>query len=846
MAREPIRRTGLTRGRSGLPKTLGWTCIAIAAAIACGDSGQAGNGPAGSSGGGSEGTGTSSGATMGSSGSPGGSVAGASGNSSGGTGGSGSGASSSGASSSGASSSGGSGGGAGASGSGSGASSGGPDLGAPAYSQLVNPFIGTALNIQNKSGFAYDSGDVFPGAAYPLGMLYFSPDTPSKLPGGYKYEDNKIQGFSLTHFSGRGCTAYLDVPIMPIVGGVTTSPATVATYAATFSHANESANAGYYKVKLDTNVTVELTATPRTGVGRFTFPASSQSSTLLVNSAGSVNGVTASSVTIDGAAREIYGSAASHVGCGTNAYTIYFSAKFGSAFSGAGTWNGNAVSQALMSSTGTQSGAFVTFDTSQAPTVEMRVGISYVSLANARANLAAENPGMGFDAVRAAAEAAWDKRLSVIEVQGGSHNEQVAYYTALYHALLHPNLYSDGNGDYMGFDGKVHTAPAGHAQYHNIPGWDQYRTTARLRAVITPAESSDVAQSLVNDAQQGDGHVPRWQQTNADSHGMVGDGGSIWLADAYALGATAFDTAGALAAMDGGQAKLRENLLQYVNLGYIANDVSVTLEYANADFAIAQFAAALGDAAKATMYGARAQNWQKLFNKATGYLQPKDALGAWVAGFSPISQAGFVEGTASHYRWMVPFNLRGLFDLMGGNTAVVQALDTFFTKNNDGLASPYCWMGNEPSLNTPFSYAFAGAPARTQKVARDIELQLFTTAPSGIPGNDDGGTTSSWLVFAAIGIYPELPGVGGFVIGSPLFTSVTVHLAGGKLLQIHAPAAADNAPYVQGLKVNGTPTTSLWLPWSAVAAGGTLDFDLGTSASSWGTGAADAPPSFAH
>jgi predicted alpha-1,2-mannosidase len=327
---------------------------------------------------------------------------------------------------------------------------------------------------------------------------------------------------------------------------------------------------------------------------------------------------------------------------------------------------------------------------------------------------------------------------------------------------------------------------------------------------------------------------------------MIGDGGSIWIAEAYAFGATAFDTAGALVAMDGGQATLRENFTDWVNLGYVPSDVSMTLEYANADFAISQFAAALGDTAKATLYGMRAQNWQNVFNAGSGLLEPKDATGAWVGGITTSTGNGYTEGTAGQYRWMVPFNLRGLFDKMGGNASAVQALDTFFTKLNDGINSPYCWMGNEPSLNTPFSYAFAGAPDKTQKVARDIETQAYLTTPGGIPGNDDGGATSSWYVLAAMGIYPEVPGVGGFVIGSPLFTGVTLHLAGGKTLQINAPAAADNAPYVQSLKLNGMDTTSLWLPWSTVAAGATLDFTLGTSPSTWGTGAADAPPSFTH
>jgi predicted alpha-1,2-mannosidase len=823
--------------------------LAILAAVACGDSGQQGGGDNGGSGGGSGG---SSGASSGSSGASSGGGSGGSGSgSSGGSSGAGSGGTS--GSTSGGSSGGSSGGGSGSSSGGtSGSSGGGPDGGAPSLTPLVNPFIGTSEGTSPGLGFGYNSGDTFPGAAYPLGMVYFSPDTSKTLAGAYYYKDTTIKGISLTHFSGRGCSAEGDFPILPFVGAVTASPATsAATYTSPFSHSNELAAPGYYKVLLDgPDVTVELTATAHTGLARLTYP-SSTSSTLLFNASGSVNGVTASSIAIDSAAGEVSGSAKSVVGCGSNAYTIYFAAKFDAPIKSYGTWNGATVSASSTTSSGTQAGAFVAFDTTTNRTVNARIGVSYVSIANARANLDAENPGTDFDTVRAAADAAWNARLASVLVQGGTHDQQVIFYTALYHAFFHPNLFSDANGQYLGFDGMVHTAPAGHAQYQNIPGWDHYRAASQLRAILAPAETSDVAQSLVNDAQQGDGHVPRWEQQSADSHGMNGDGGSTMIANSYAFGATAFDTAAAFAAMDGGQAKIREGLTDYTTLGYVANatagnSAAITLEYSSVDFAIAQFAAAIGNTAKAAAYGKRAQNWANLFNAASGYIQPKDSSGSWTAGFSAISQTAFQEGCSAQYTWEVPFNLAGLFAKMGGNAAVVKRLDTFFTKLNDGPGSQYAFIGNEPSFEVPWEYAFAGAPAKTQSTLRNIQLQEFNTGTGGLPGNDDGGAMSSWYVFSALGIYPQLPGVGGFVIGSPAFTSATLRLGNGKTLQIHAPAAADDAPYVQGLKVNGAATTSVWLPWGTVSAGATLDFDLGTTAGSWGTGPNDAPPSFAQ
>jgi predicted alpha-1,2-mannosidase len=301
--------------------------------------------------------------------------------------------------------------------------------------------------------------------------------------------------------------------------------------------------------------------------------------------------------------------------------------------------------------------------------------------------------------------------------------------------------------------------------------------------------------------------------------------------------------------MINGQSKIREGLSDYLKLGYVAasttsNSADITQEYSNADFAIARLAKALGDTADYTTYLNRSNNWQHVFNTASGYIQPRNSDGSWAANFSPTSDNGFQEGDSAQYSWMEPFNLSGLFGLMGGNTKVVSRLDTFFSKLNDGPTSPYAFMGNEPSFEVPWEYDFAQAPAHTQNVIRQIQMQLFKNATGGLPGNDDGGAMSSWYVFSAIGLYPEITGVGGFVIGSPLFTSVKVQLAGGQTLQINAPGASDASPYVQALSLNGNATTSLWLPWSIVQKGATLNFTLGSSATSWGSGVGDAPPSY--
>jgi predicted alpha-1,2-mannosidase len=596
--------------------------------------------------------------------------------------------------------------------------------------QYVNPFIGTT-----------NSGDTFPGADYPTGMVQWSPDTTSNPPGGYYYGDNTIKNFSLTNFSGRGCSDEQDIPFMPYVGAVNTSPATSpSTYYSTFAHSSESASPGYYKVHLDgPNVTTELTATARTGQGQFTYQPSSQS-TMLINPGGSINGNTSNTgFTIVGN-NEVTGYDTSTVGCGGNHYTLYFAAYFDHTFTSEGTWNGSTVNHGSTSSTGAQSGAYVTFGTNNVQVLHVRVGISYVSLANAQANLTAESPSFNFSGTQSAASTAWNTLLNTIQVAGGTTNETTAFYTALYHSLIHPNIFDDSNGQYLGFDNKVHTVASGHHQYENISSWDLYRSLIRLRAIITPSETADIAQSLVNDAQQGDGHLPRWEQKNADSFGMNGDGADVEIADAYAYGDTGFDTAGALTAMVNGQAITRgsSSLNDYVNKGYVTqqdagNSAVATQEYTNDDFALAEFAKALGNTTDYTTYLQRSNNWVNLFDSgAGGYIFPKNSDGSY-ASTSITSGTGFQETDSSQSTWMESFDLASLFSKIGGNAAVVSRLDTFFTKLNDGTNSQYAYMGNEPNEEAP--WAMTGpARHRTPPASPAASRRSFSpTPPAAFP-----------------------------------------------------------------------------------------------------------------
>ncbi|MFD1151250.1 lectin [Saccharothrix hoggarensis] len=730
--------------------------------------------------------------------------------------------------------------------------------------QHVNAFVGTRPGGPDF-GHGGGAGNTFPGAVAPFGMLQWSPDTVTHQHGGYHYDDNRIRGFSLTHLSGPGCSDFGNVPFMPSLG---TAPATYST----FSHANEQASPGSYSVRFDNGIRTELTADQRSGIARFTYPAGQRAS-LNVDAARAFNAASGS-VTIGANTLSGYTDSGGFCGAG-NRYRLHFHVTFDQPFATAATIadgridpNGRTVegssrgsvppapktagTRHLPATTATEdvapfaASAFVSFN---ATTVTARVGISFVSVDNARANLAAEVGTRSFDDVRAAARAEWNGWLGRVDVTGGTTTQLRTLYTALYHSLLHPNVFSDVNGQYAGFDRQVRTTTG--TQYANFSGWDVYRSQIALIGLLGPDEAADIAQSAVNQAAQG-GYFDRWTVANGGTGVMNGDPMPIIVSTAHAFGGTGFDTADALRRMVAGVDDIRQRpgWLQYNNYGYVPTGLpdvwgsaATTLEYTSADFAISQFAARLNDAGTAERFLRRAQNWRGLFESGGKYLRPRNADLTWPA-FSPVQENEYVEGNAAQYTWMVPYNHRGLFDAMGGNAAVTSRLDTFFTELNAGPKKPYAYLGNEPTLNTPWAYAYAGAPHKTQDVVRRALTSIFLPTPEGLVGNDDLGEMSSWAVWAALGMYPQAPGRAELVLASPQFPTTTIRRGNGVTITITAPNASDTAKYVQSLRVDGVTSTRPWLPASFVARGGTLDFTLGTSPSTWGSAAADAPPSF--
>ncbi|MEC3980339.1 GH92 family glycosyl hydrolase [Amycolatopsis sp. H20-H5] len=741
--------------------------------------------------------------------------------------------------------------------------------------QWVNPFVGTRPGGQDH-GTGGGAGNTFPGAVSPFGMVQWSPDTVKAQHGGYFYDDTALKGFSLTHLSGAGCSTYEDIPFIPYVGEVTTSPATdPGRYTSKFSHANEHATAGKYDVTLDSGAKVELATTARTGSGRFTYPAGA-ASTLLVNTSGSVMGTDDASITIG--KDSISGWATSGRFCGAaNSYRVYFTAKFDTAFASIGTWKNGAVTPNKAAETGGAlakvvkpngdkasisrsesikpqdttvsgpgSGGYVTFDNLAGAQVNVQVGLSFVSIDGAKANLKAENTKKSFEAVAAASRKAWNDKFNQIAVQGGSDADRSTFYTALYHSLIQPNVFSDVDGQYPGFDGRIHQADKGHAMYTNFSGWDIYRSETQLLATIAPKETSDIVRSMMAYAEQG-GSWDRWTVGNDYTGVMNGDPYHIIVSTAYAFGARDFDASKALLLMIKGATQPTQGYTErpggedYQKLGYVPGAGADTLEYTSADFSIAQFAKRLGDGATYQTFMKRAQNWQNLYNPGSGHLQPRGADGAFAGTYDPASSQGWVEGNGAQYDWMVPYDLGGLVTAFGGNKAVESRLDTFFTKLNAGTAEPYAFMGNEPNANAPWVYAYAGSPAKTQSIVRRSMTELYNPRPEGLVGNDDLGQMSSWYVWAALGMYPEIPGRAEMVLNSPLFPKAVLTTGAGKKITINGNGSGE---YVAGLKVNGTDSSRPWLPESLISAGATLDYSLSATPTTWGSAAADTPPSF--
>ncbi|KPC80967.1 MULTISPECIES: GH92 family glycosyl hydrolase [Streptomyces] len=765
----------------------------------------------------------------------------------------------------------------------------------------VDPMIGTA-----------NGGNTYPGAVRPYGMIAWSPtsttgdQTSTGAANGYEYGVTRMRGLSLTHVNGAGCNpgAAGDVPVMPFVGDVTSSPSADtkdAVYASGFSHDNERAVPGRYTVKLDSGATADLAVSERAGVADFSFPAGKPAN-LLFRVSNSLNGSEDAEVEIDTANRKVTGSVLTGAFCGRRAnggtnnrksyYRLYFSASFDRAFSSNGTWKDGTLAPGATSASGGEgyatgadragrgSGGWVGFDTAADDDVRMRIGISYVSQAGAEANLRKEiAPRASVDDVARAGSAAWDRELSSVRTGGGSDAQRTSFYTALYHSLMQPNLISDTDGRYPGMDGKPHRVTRGQkAQYSNFSGWDQYRAQIQLLALLKPRIAGDFAQSLYNFSRQNGGVWDRWVHVNGATHVMTGDPTAATLATFYAMGVRNFDYEGAFESLarqatvphpDGlsdagcpGQcAGQRPNLAQYLESHYAAQDVchcwggaAETLEDAVADAALGRWARLLGRDEEADAFEERGLWWRNVFNPragdgagTTGYIQARNLDGSWVTPFSPGSDKGFAQGTSATYTWMVPQDVQGLAEAMGGRETAAKRLDAFFhtadgswsVKGGDALRYD---PTNEPGIHAPWLYNALGRPWKTQETVREIVNTVYGTGPRGLPGNDDLGTMSAWYVFSALGIYPQTPGSATMLLGAPLFPSAVLDRPQGGDIRISAPQADATHPYIDAVKVDGRASDRSWTDARLVTGGGSLTYRLADRPNtSWATGPAGLP-----
>ncbi|MFJ8958274.1 GH92 family glycosyl hydrolase [Lentzea sp. NPDC102401] len=711
--------------------------------------------------------------------------------------------------------------------------------------RYVDPLIGSA-----------GGGNTYPGAVRPFGMISWSPtstrgdQTNTGAANGYAYDATRVRGFSLTHVNGAGCHpgAAGDVPIMPHVGEITSSPTADTKdqiFASDFSHADEKAEAGRYRVGLKSGATADLSVSTRAGIGEFTFPVNGS---LLFRTSNSLNGSEDADITIDPATNTVSGSVLTGAFCGRRAnggannqktyYRLHFTASFDRPISAYGTWVNSELRPGTTSASGGEgyltgtnragkgSGGYVSFADSA---VRMRVGISYTSLDAAKRNLATEIPKRATVAdVAAEARKAWAKQLRAVEIDGGTADERTIFYTALYHTFLQPNVISDVGGE---------------VRYGNFSGWDQYRAHTQLLALLAPDVASGYAQSLLDISRRNGGVWDRWVHITGPTHVMTGDPSAPAVAGMYAMGARNFDVRAAYDSLlrqatvphpDGlsdkgcpGQCEgQRPNLAEYLRLGYAPQDTchcwggaAETLEDSVADQALADLGRRLGRPSEEMRK--RAGWWRNTFNPATGHQQARKADGTWVTPFNPASDQGFAQGSSATYTWMVPHDVQGLAEVMGGPEAAATRLDAFFHRADGSWATGGDALRydptNEPGIHTPWIYNELGQPRKTQETVRAMARLVYRTGPSGLPGNDDLGTMSAWYVFAALGLYPRTPSSSELHVSSPMFPKARITKKNITILAAGTPGV-----HVNETRWNGRKVEQPWLPESFVDRGGVL------------------------
>ena len=669
------------------------------------------------------------------------------------------------------------------------------------FTTLVNPFIGTGGH-----------GHTYPGASMPFGMMQLSPDT--RLEGwdgcgGYHYSDSMMYGFSHTHLSGTGIADYCDILVMPFTGEVKWKNK---DYASPFSHKNEKASPGYYAVKLDKhNIQAQLSTSIRSGMHQYTFDAAATEGSILLDLQHRDEVLDASleiinETTVKGMRRSRSWA---------KDQVIYFYLQFDQPVQAYGVGVNDELQKNINSAGGKNIKSFFRFALTARKQVKMRIGISGVSMENAQLNLEKEIPHWDFEKVKNEADAAWNKELGRIAVKGGTPDQQVAFYTALYHTMLAPNVYTDVNGEYRGTDLNVHKAD-GFTNYSVFSLWDTHRALHPLHTLINKQRTNDWINTFLAQYKAG-GMLPVWELSGNETYCMIGYHAVPVITDAWRKGVQGFDKELALKAMTDYAESNRFGLPAYMKQGYVSNEddhesTSKTVEYAYDDWCIAEFARMTGNEAVYKRYSQRALNYRNLFDPRVKHIRGK-VQGFWYSPYDATEVNNFfTEGNSWHYSFTAQQDIDGLKKIYGGQAGFAQKLNELFTTERKlsgrdqsdvtGLVGQYA-HGNEPSHHMAYLFNYAGQPWRTQEIVHRICTEFYPNNPDGLIGNEDCGQMSAWLVLSAMGFYPVTPGSDTYAIGTPLFDKIDISLENGKHIYIKAKNHQSGNFYVESMQLNG-------------------------------------------
>ena len=703
----------------------------------------------------------------------------------------------------------------------------------------VNPFIGTGA-VQSSL-----SGNNYPGATVPFGMVQLSPDT-REAPdwaqaSGYDYNDSIIYGFSHTRLSGTGASDFIDILLFPTISDKRKS---------TFTHQHEQARPGYYQVLLkDEKIQAELTASVHVGVHRYTCSDGDQLK-LWLDLDHSANKGSWNRRIIQSQLRMVSPTVVEGYRIITGwakLRKIYFHLEFSQPILSNQLYDGNRMYENTPVINGTELRGLFCFDKKWNKELICKVALSPVSIENARLNMATEVPGWDFEDIARAAETSWEKELKKIIIQGTDLQKKI-FYTALYHTMVQPNTMSDVNGEYMASDYVTRSVAKGEVHYSTFSLWDTFRAAHPLYTLIHTHRIPDFVKSMMRQYDYY-GYLPVWQLWGQDNYCMIGNHSIPVIVDAVLKGVAGVDEEKAYEAVFNSSIVSHPNspFEVWEKYGYMPENiqtqsVSITLEQAFDDWCVAQLAKRLGKEKDYNHFMKRSAFYRNLFNSKTGFFQPKNDKGEWIEPFDPYKYGAnggypFTEGNAWQYFWYVPQNIPDLISLTGGNKAFVAKLDTFFTvsyqsgalnDNASGFVGQYA-HGNEPSHHVAYLYACAGEPWKTQKYVAYIMNELYNDSSSGYAGNDDCGEMSAWYVFGALGFYPVNPVSGEYVIGTPMLEEAVIQLPGRKTFTVKAPRKEDNEVYICSMKLNGEKYTKNYITHQDIMKGGILEFVMTAS-----------------